>query len=243
MKDWAPSGLFHTITSDMNEVVNLGKRLYPDPGNLFNYAPAKIKETGHYPKLTVPRHHYEWLKSGLLELLNVSSDKIVRPVVCFHILLDAPYQRSRNHVFAEWEKCIRELAGSGVTCFRVGHPATAKKSIEGENIYDLTKHGLTPSQSIAVISMCDVYVGGDTGMTHAASALGKKVVGIWGDCTHMLRDKSVPNNFQDGDWDTTPYVPEENRYMLRRHGGEHSIEPVYSSDQILEGIGHFLNRG
>jgi hypothetical protein len=219
------------------------RRKFPKPGNLFVYAPIKIAKTGLYPTLKIPPKMRQWKQDELSALIrpNKFGD---RPVVCFHILLDAPYSRSRNHYFPEWEKCIKMLSKKDVLIIRIGYGGSARKDLSniGKNVVDLAVKNLKTPQSIAAISACDIYVGGDTGMTHAASALGKKVVGIWGDITHMLRNQKRPNDIKPGDWDSGPYVPEENRYMLRRSCGEHNMQPIFNAGQIMEGIDHFLRR-
>jgi len=242
MKEWAPPGLFESVISNPADLPPDMPRLFPCPGNLFVYAPKKIAETGIFPSLTIPRRHYEWLKTDFIELLPDLGKDFVRPIVCFHPLLDAPYQRSRNHSFPQWKACMELVAQKGATVVRIGAPVKSELVVRGKKIYDLTPLNLTPSQSIAVISMCDVFVGGDTGMTHAAAALGKHIVAIYGDCTHMLKDKSVPNNIQPGDWDTTPYTTQDKLYVLRRDCGENVLRPIFSAEQILDGVSTMLNR-
>jgi ADP-heptose:LPS heptosyltransferase len=254
MEDWAP-GLFDYNYKEgdlvLGEKLNMKnflpvltkvfvaiERAYPSPGNLFVYAPRHILEFGNYPTLAVPDKYRTWL----LEKFNFTSVPKKRPCVCFHILTDAPYSMSRNHNFKEWDNCISILAKEDVDIYRVGIPGHRLTCRNG-NIHDLTIENLTPSQSIAVISMCDVYVGGDTGMTHAASALGKKIVGVWGDITHMLRDQSKPNNIQPDDWNSGPYVPEDRCIVFRRSGGSQKPVPVVPSESIYTAIKELLSRG
>lgn len=218
-------------------------RLWPKPGNLFVFVPKRIRETGKYPSLEVPARLQKWLDEDFSELVGQDVYDKKRPIICFHCLTDASYSTSRNHVFEEWEKAIEKLSKQDVTIFRIGANNSMKSSVRNDrNVWDFAERNYPPSETMSVISLSDIYVGGDTGMTHAASAFGKKIVGIWGDITHMLRDKSSRNNIQPGDWDSGPYVPEEDRYMLRRTGGEAKISPVFKADQILEGLNHFLEK-
>lgn len=242
MVDWAPSGLFETVITDPNNLPPNIPRIYPNPSNLFVYTPKKIRETGIRPRLVLPLKYHEWLDSEFLALLPGNGKGLKRPIVCFHVLLDAPYQRSRNHYLPEWKRCMELTAKMGVTVIRVGKSVSHDQMVSGNGIYDLTHLGLTPSQSIAVISMCDVYVGGDTGMTHAAAAFNKHIVAVYGDCTHMLRDKSKPNNIQPGDWDTTPYVAKDKLFILRRNHGENILKPIFTAEQILDGVSTMLSR-
>jgi len=135
------------------------------------------------------------------------------------------------------------LSKEDVIIYRIGAHENMNRSVtNGRNVFDFAELGYPVSETMAAISTCDIFVGGDTGMTHAASAFNKKIVGIWGDITHMQRDHSKPNNIQHGDWDSSPYVPEEQKYMLRRTNGESDPTPIFKAEQILEGINHFLGR-
>lgn len=248
MMDWAPGLYSKGFTWGENiRSIKLTKdtvcdalgvnRFWFSPGNLFVFMPKVIHDTGRYPTLTVPAHYRKWLNTEFCSLVGPK----VKPVICFHPLLDAGYSCSRNHNFDEWEKCIKMLSEQDVTIYRIGSKQSIGRSVaNGRNVFDLAEKGYTVSQSMAVISTCDIYIGGDTGMTHAAASLNKKIVGVWGDITHMQRDHSKPNNIQYGDWDSSPYVPEDQKYMLRRTGGEGKPMPVIPAEQILEGINHFL---
>lgn len=219
-------------------------RLFPMPGNLFVFAPQKIAETGKYPTLTVPPRIEKWRNSNLYRKLGdrYENRNIIR--VCFHCLTDAPYSKTRNHCFPEWKRCMQILAKrDNVIVYRVGSLNTMHEDLNnGKNLFDFTVEDLTVPQSIGIVSDCDIYIGGDTGMTHAASALDKKIVGIWGDITHMVRDKGRPNNIQPGDWDSGPYVPESRRFMLRRTGGPNDMTPIFPAEKILEGIDLLLEQ-
>lgn len=253
MKEWAPDlfkGGFYESGDKINGQVLTSAnfyslkgvpRLYPVPGNLFVYTPQKIRETGIYPTLRIPPAYRTWL-SGYLPVEIIR--EYDRPIVCFHILTDAPYSKSRNHSFPHWKECIEKLADQDVWIIRIGLKETSQGVVgHGKaNVFDFSQDDLTTPQAISVISACDIYVGGDTGMTHAAAALGKEIVGVWGDITHMQPDKSKPNNIQPGSWDSSPYVPEGRRYMLRRTEGDRKMSPIFTANQILEGVNHFLRR-
>jgi len=224
--------------------------LYPTWGNLFVYAPNMIRKTGRYPTLEIPDRYKQWLDTEFDEMVwrHYCRFAVGPPagIVVWHILTDAPYSRSRNHNFKHHAAAIKMLARKypDWLFIRIGRMDAENGLLRGDfkNIIDLTQYDLTPSRSISVISRGDIYVGGDTGMTHAASALKKKIVAIWGDITHMLRDRSTRNNIQPGDWNSGPYVPEEDCYILRRNGGEHIMRPIYTAEEIVNGVEHFIKR-
>jgi len=52
--------------------------------------------------------------------------------------------------------------------------------------------------------------------------------------------RDSPFDIRPGDWDTSPYVPDYKRYMLRRSFGSEIVKPVFSAEEIIEGIEKFL---
>lgn len=238
MIDWAPN-LFEGYFYNKNEIPNI-EHLYRPIENYFVYVPYLIKKYNIYPKLTIPEKHIEWLKNKFGELYY---DK--RKKICFHILTDAPYARSRNHNFNEWKNCIEEFSKEkNVLLFRIGKKNIKNNIISGYNIFDLTNENLTPSQSIAVISMCDIYCGGDTGMTHAACALNKDIVGIWGDIKPNQEMSQVnPDDLNDIlPWDSGPYILDNKKIIMKRDQGLEERKPIFNKDQIRAAINYFLNR-
>jgi O-methyltransferase len=237
MKDWA-SDLFKDNFYNIKDVPSI-EHLYRPIGNYFVYVPYLIKKYNIYPSLTVPDKYNQWLKERFGDLYY---DK--RKKICFHILTDAPYARSRNHNYNEWKGCIEQLSKErDVLLFRIGKNTRNNINISGDNIFDLTNENLTPSQSISIISMCDIYAGGDTGMTHAAGALGKDIVGVWGDISpnQEMSEINPDNSDELLPWDSGPYVSNLNKLVLYRNQGLEEKFPVFNKEQIKLRINYFLD--
>ena len=85
-----------------------------------------------------------------------------------------------------WAEAAGSLAGHGVRVILMGGPgeeetgrAIARAAPQGAIAVDLV--GKTPLRILAsVLARCDVVVGGDTGPTHLAVAVGTSVVGLYG---------------------------------------------------------------
>ena len=75
------------------------------------------------------------------------------------------------------------------------------KPINDRNIFDFSgAHGYNIDQNIAIINASSIYIGGDTGFTHAAGALGKRVLAIY--------PSRAVNEVKDLTWDSMVSIPD-----------------------------------
>lgn len=102
-----------------------------------------------------------------LELLN-RFEWMSEPYVCIHILEDAPYNIKRNIDFDSMQELITRLSNYGYRVVRVGKwlGKIAKHCI------DTTTEHFTVMQSAVIVKNSFCYIGGDTGVTHIAAAVG-----------------------------------------------------------------------
>ena len=139
-------------------------------GNLWIRTPWLARQ-GFYPSIV--------LDDAVEEAIIEQFKWIKQPYVCVHILQDAPYNRCRNHSYADMKEVILRLGRVGIRVVRIG------RNFNNPIIRctDLTQQRLTVMQSACVIKNCKVFIGGDTGMSHIASAVGvPHIIGIYGPC-------------------------------------------------------------
>lgn len=94
---------------------------------------------------------------------------------------------SKHWFYESWIELANHLISQGYNVFLMGGPKEAKdlkeKNIElkGENIYNFTGK-FSIIESIAVLNLCELVVGADTGLMHCAGALDKPSLTLFG-CT------------------------------------------------------------
>lgn len=129
---------------------------------------------------------------------------IKKAYVGIHILQDAPYNKCRNHSFRDMYALIAKLASYGVHVVRIGKSFNNHIPL----CADLTQYNLSVMESACIIKNCGVYIGGDTGMTHIASALNiPSIIAIYGPCRSELWQGEAKQMGCDIDYSLSPSVP------------------------------------
>lgn len=183
--------------------------------NLWVYLPKHAKETGRYPRIEVPENIRGWAEQFKFE----------RPLIAVHCLTDAAYHKSRNHHFNEWHEMMRILAEK-YDVVRVGMPTDTFIGNIDLHLMDATRENLDISQTIGLINKATVFCGGDTGLSHAAAALDKKMFGVWGDISGVCPG-----------WDTSYMFNEPGRGTVwRRDKGVNNMEPVFKAKDMAEEV-------
>jgi len=156
-------------------------------GNPWLMLPSLAK-IGIYPKIAMEKVNLP--KEVKSALGNARQKKIVT----VHILEDAQYNTERNHDFSQIEKLCQSILTqiNDVFIVRVGEHSGKTLDLAPGCGFDATPYGLTVIQSAKLIEMADLYIGGDTGMTHLAGALDvPHIVAIYGygyDLSFTLRN-------------------------------------------------------
>ena len=91
-----------------------------------------------------------------------------------HILTDSDYHKEKLIDFNYMRDTLINLSDN-IPIVIVG--SSINPVIEHNNIWDLTGNSI--DESIAVVNKCNVFVGGDTGISHVAGALGKPVIDLF----------------------------------------------------------------
>ncbi|KKN00184.1 hypothetical protein LCGC14_1140280, partial [marine sediment metagenome] len=159
-------------------------------GNLWTLLP-KLRAKRIFPKISIPYGWRKWYNYFV---------RLEHPLVCVHILDNPPYNLIRKHNFTDFEEIIVYLAKQGLNVIRIG--VDNGSVVKYNNVIDVTPKNLSIMASASIISECDIYIGGDTGMSHIAAALGKRIIAIYGTNEH---DKK---SFGD-DWDSYPNTVED----------------------------------
>jgi hypothetical protein len=171
-------------------------------GYIWELLPIIKRDHNIFPKMNMPNIYKDW---WLSEKTKYGIDNYI----CVHILIDALYNVSRNHDIIYMIRLVNELS-KYVPIVLVG--ISNRELITGDNIYDLTKYNYNIDQSIAIVENSFLYIGGDTGLSHAAGALGKKVVAIYGQ-----------NPYPGTGWDSIVSVPDKSIIEIRMND-DHSFD-------------------
>ncbi len=128
----------------------------------------RLARLGIYPKLRVP---HAPLPEQVERQLAKAAD---RPWLVFHILSDAPYNPIRNQDFACYEGLVDHLqrAAPQLYLLRVGLPGSRRLNLSPEVGLDLSHAHLSLLQIAALQGRAKMFLGGDTGLSHLAGALG-----------------------------------------------------------------------
>ena len=64
-----------------------------------------------------------------------------------------------------------------------------------QHVFNLSRHGLTWRQSAAFLTTCDMFVGPDSSLLHAAGTLGVRAIGLFGPFSWRLRTSQYKSVF------------------------------------------------
>lgn len=191
-------------------------------GNLWTFLP-KLRAKRSFPKISIPDGWRKWYNYFV---------RLEYPIVCVHILDNPPYNLTRKHNFIDFEKIIVYLAKQGINVIRIG--VDNGSVVKYNNVIDITPNNLSVMASASIINKCDVYIGGDTGMSHIAAALGKRIVAVYGTNKH---DKK---SFSD-DWDSYPNTVEEKITVFVMK--DNYIEGMFVANEAVEFLNGKLGKG
>ena len=163
-------------------------------GNLWQVLP-RLRANKIFPKIDIP---YDWTK---WYDRNPRFKNLESPIICIHALSNPSYNQTRRHSPIDFRKIIVYLAKQGFSVIKIG--IDNGSIIRYNNVVDVSLEGFSVMASAAIIGHCNLFIGGDTGMTHIAAALGKRIIAVYGPNTH---DKKA---FGD-DWDSFPNTADNN---------------------------------
>ena len=148
---------------------------------------AALLEPAGMPPAAPP---YEFLRVPAQELetarSRIGGGLIGGPLVT--LVVGSAWETKRWPV-GRFAMLARGLAHEGVHVAIEGGPGDVAcgkeiRSIAGENVTDLTGNSLT--EAAAVISLSDLVIGGDTGLTHLARMAGRPLLAIFGPTDHRI---------------------------------------------------------
>lgn len=192
-------------------------------GNLWLALP-ELRKIGIYPRITIPLKWQEWYSN------YEDFAKLTHPIICIHILDNPPYNKARKHNYIDFEKIAVYLAKKGYSVVRIGRDNSQK--IDYPNVLDVTSKLFSIMASIAIINKCDIFIGGDTGVTHIAAALNKKIIAIYGPNDH---DKAAYGE----EWDSYPNTADQNitTYIMKENFIEGTMIAFEAARFLNVGIG------
>ena len=199
--------------------------------NLWISTPSLKLDYGYVPKMYLPNYLKKYQNTlGLTDGRKLIDFKVK---VGLHCLTDAPYNVGRNHNPEQWQMLTDMLSGY----------------IMNNNLDDDViileipnkKSNLPVQNCMAIVEMCDIYVGGDTGFTHAFAGFhnDNPLIAIYGTNKHdvdAFRWEKEKYGYSS-DWCSDPLSFNMVKYEMDNH--QFNIEEVYN--KIIEYINQRLN--
>lgn len=194
-------------------------------GNLWVSAPSLKQDTGYLPQMHIPYFIKELQKNLVFKDPITMAPLNLKDYGCIivnHCLLNAGYNVGRNHTHTQWMKLFDDLK------------ATSPHNIL---IIDIPKESImSASEIMGLIDLCDIYVGGDTGFTHAAAALGKEIVAIYGPNEHDVKafekDKIAMNASHS--WCSDPITNKYQKFVMENN--------LFQEKEVFEYLLQLINK-
>jgi hypothetical protein len=169
-------GQYCIETNTAHEIYEELKKHYQEIGfhNLWISSPSLFKDTGFVSNMILPDN----LKQFQHELYDKKSSKKLidyKIKIVNHVLLDAPYNKGRNHTLDQWDRLMTRVQeyidNNEIDAIIIDIPIDYSWSVES---------------ILCLIEMGDIYVGGDTGFSHCFSAFNpnKPLIAIYGSDDH-----------------------------------------------------------
>ncbi len=115
-----------------------------------------------------------------------------RPKVGMQILAST---KNRCYPGVQWAQVILGLVDSGWEVFILGEPnqiAPFRNKMKSEYIHNVTQNNLSLRESVAMLSLCDAFVGVDSAFIHFCHALDVPAVGLYGPFSWKTRTAKAP---------------------------------------------------
>ena len=144
----------------------------------INYGDGFAKDKYNWKKYKALKGEFYFTKDEIIiaeKLITTIRNNIGKKKIIFiepHVKKRLGYQ-NKDWGFHNWQKVVKELS-SLYTFLQITY--AERKPIKGS----INIHGLNFRTSSAILSMCDLFVGLEGGMMHAAAATNRKAVIIWG---------------------------------------------------------------
>lgn len=171
--------LFKGIADEIWEVERFGEKISCPPGDpVFVQSIWRSWGEFHTSNAFQPdiKPEPEALERASKELKSqIGSDS---GFISFQPLFDANYSRSRNGAIPWWYSLCEKIA-ERVPVVILGDVACSKLMSSPKGAFPLWSLGLNPMESLAVISMAQAHVGGETGTTIWAPIFGVPTLALY----------------------------------------------------------------
>lgn len=197
--------------------------------NLWISTPSLKKDIGYVPKMFLPPYLKSYQNSLKLTDGRKVSDFKVK--IGMHCLTDAPYNVGRNHNPEQW-KILTDMVSGYI--MNTESDAIILEIPQKDN-------NLPVQHCMAIVEMCDIYVGGDTGFSHTFAAFhnDNPLIAIYGNSQHDIdafRWEKEKYNYTS-DWCSDPLSFNLIKYEMENH--LFNIDEVY--EKIIEELNKKLN--
>lgn len=133
----------------------------------------KLSPAGYRPRYVVPRRERKWAREFLDEHVPSKFDALV----AVHVR-NIPSMEFKNSDLRLIRRIVKYLRGLGSVAFLMIGRDDECGRIRGDDVIPLLGRDWHFDRTAALIERAALFVGGDSGPTHAAAALGVPVIGI-----------------------------------------------------------------
>lgn len=138
---------------------------------------ARLAERRVYPRVRVRASWQAEARRILRERFGGSSEPATPLVVISNRVMGyESWKNSDPEIVSRTAQLLCEEVGARVVIVGAGLPARLR--VRSEGVIELTPRELPLEPCIGMLSLASLYIGGDTGPTHLAGAVGTKVCGV-----------------------------------------------------------------
>jgi len=141
----------------------------------------ELRKAEIFPRFKIKNEYINWLH-GCHKFLKLDKDKIR---ICFHFR-NCNSSTIRNVDPEIYGKFALKLKEYGFEIINVGSKEDLNLDLNKYEIIDFSKDNLSVNKTAVLISTCDLYIGGETGTTMLAAAIGIPIIAISYINTHAL---------------------------------------------------------
>lgn len=189
-----------------------------ETGNLWITVPSLKLDTGFTPTMFLPPHAKKFAETITANYKDGTSKRIIDHDIRIvnHCLVDAPYNPARNHDANQWFKFLDRVKDY-----------LEQNKINGI-IVDVPPYEWSFQQVIALISLSNIFIGGDTGSTHVAGALKKNIVAIYGNSDHDVKafHEQKEREGRSSEWNSDPLSDTYKKFVMTDH--------KFNEDEVFE---------
>lgn len=133
----------------------------------------RLGAAGIWPRYVLPRTERQWARDFLRTMIPNHYEALI--AVHLRSIPAMDFKNSDARLFRQILNCLRD---EGRFAFLLIGRDDGRQKIQGPDVFSLAGQKWHFDRTAAVIAQTSLFIGGDSGPTHAAAALGVPVIGV-----------------------------------------------------------------